>query len=239
MKLHYILLSLSLLASASPLMSVALVGTDFSDSTEFNEPGGEYLALGFDDFDLSDGVSVSDWSFPNEGGLDKYDENAQVGLPTDNVAKFNGIADAPQPGLGSSGAALPAQSFSVTIDHGTVVDLTSITFDWRQATGSPNKRWLAFETSLESGIIFSEEGVLRDGYDAETISFDGDQYLGLTDTTVTFSFYAGGTNSGDIDIDTIVLSGALVEIPESSMLFGVISAFALGFVITRRQGWKR
>ncbi len=39
------------------------------------------------------------------------------------------------------------------------------------------------------------------------VDLTGAAYQGLTDTTVTFHWYAGGEGSGDIDFDTVVVSG--------------------------------
>jgi hypothetical protein len=134
--------------------------------------------------------------------------------------------------LGDSGASLATHTFSIDILANTRVALTSITFDWRMATGGPNTRWLAFDTSLDSGVIFTEVGLLRNAFDSETIDLSGPLYQDLTGT-VSFNFYAGGTGSGDIDIDTIVLNGDVRVIPEPTT--GLLGLCGLVFLIRRRR----
>ena len=220
-----------------PTVSAALIaGSDFSDSAVFNAAGGGYdNSVGStDDLNLADNISVSDWSFANGGGLIGFDANAQIGMPNDNVTKFNGInnSSATPPILGSSGAALATHSFSLSIPAGTTLNLESVTFDFRRATPSGNQRWLAFDTSLDSGIIFSEIGLARDDFDSETIDLSGATYQGLTNTTVTLNWYAGGEGSGDIDIDTIIVNGTVIPEPGSSALVGL---GALGLLRRRRR----
>jgi len=219
--------------------SAALIaGVDFSDSAVFNAAGGAYdnSAGSVDDLDAGDGVSVSGWSFANTASLAPFDNNAQMGMPNDNVSKFNGITDAATtmaPSLGSSGAAFATHSFSIIVPTGSVVNLTSVTFDWRKSTGSANVRWLAFDTSADSGLIFSEAGMIRNGFDSEVINLSGATYQGLGGT-VTFNFYAGGQGSGDIDIDTIIVNGDVVPVPEPSGV-ALLGLGALAFLKRRRR----
>ena len=224
--------ALTLFAAATHTYSATIAGTDFSDSAVFNAAGGAFANGTMDDLDLADGVTVSGWSFANGGGFVGLDANAQVGMPNDNVTKFNGASPSAQPGLGDSGASLATHTFSITIPSDRVVNLTSITFDWRMATGdAANSRWLAFDTSLDAGVIFSEVGLVRNAFDSETVDLSGGLYQGLTNTTVSFNFYAGGTGSGDIDIDTIVLNGNVIPEPST----GLLGLFGFAFLVRRRR----
>ena len=210
-----IIVALSAALSTITSLAVPIAGCDFSNAAVFNAGGGTYdnSASSTDDLDPADDVTVSDWSFANGGSLIGFDANAQAGMPNDNVTKFNGInnSSSTPPVLGSSGAALATHSFSLSIPAGTTLDLDSVTFDFRRATPSGNLRWLAFDTSLDGGIIFSELGLQRDAVDNQMIDLSGAAYQGLTNTTVTFNFYAGGQGSGDIDIDTIIVNGTVSD----------------------------
>ena len=223
------------LASMGSASAVQIAGVDFSDSAVFNAAGGNYdnSAGSVDDLDAGDGVTVSGWSFANGGSLIPFDANAQVGMPNDNVTKLNGNNGA-APILGSSGASLASHSFSINVPAGSLANLESVTFDWRQATGTAtNTRWLAFDTSADSGVIFSEVGVVRNNFDSETIDLSGAAYQGLTGT-VTLNFYAGGTGSGDIDIDTIILNGTITPVPEPSGV-ALLGLGALAFLKRRKR----
>ena len=94
-------------------------------------------------------------------------------------------------------------------------------------------RWLAFNTSLDSGLLYSQDGQTRNNVDSADIDLSGALYQGLTDTTVTFNWYAGGEGSGDVDFDTPIVNGT-VTVPEPSALafFGL---GALGLVLRRRR----
>lgn len=224
-------------AVASSASAATLAGVDFSDSAVFNAAGGNYdnSAGSVDDIDLTDTITVTTWSFANGGSLIGFDANAQVGMPNDNVTKFNGINNSSgvAPAIGSSGAAFGTHSFSLNIPAGTTLDLDSVTFDYRKATTSGNLRWIAFDTSEDSGIIFSDLGVVRNGFESANIDLSGATYQGLTGS-VTFNWYTGGQGSGDIDVDTIIISGTQNIIPEPSatLLSGLA---ALGLVLRRRR----
>ena len=107
----------------------------------FNAAGGAYdIALSStDDLDLGDNVSVSDWAFGGTGKFQNFDANAQVSMPNDNVTKIDGDAQT-QPAVGTSTNGFASVSLSIDIPAGTQVDLTSVTFDFRKATGSGNIR---------------------------------------------------------------------------------------------------
>ncbi|MGI9240212.1 MAG: hypothetical protein ACR2RV_05395 [Verrucomicrobiales bacterium] len=188
-----------------------LAGSDFSDAAVFNEPGGALDILGTDDLDPTDGITVSDWSAAGGGGfVNVLDLNAQVGMPNDTVAKINGDAE-PQPAVGTEPAdVLASVSFSIDIPAGTIVDLSSVDWVSRQATGTTtNVRWLAFKTSLDPTLIYSEVGSHRDDVDTVSVDLSGAAYQGLTNMSVTLTWYAGGNGSGDQDFDTPVVSGTV------------------------------
>lgn len=205
-------LVLPLLGFLSAGLSAApIAGSDFSNSATFNQPGGS-LSNTTDDLDVADGVTVSGWGTGGGGAfIGNLDANAQVGMPNDTVTKINGDAESiPSVGSPPSGS-LASVSFSITIPADTTVDLTSVTWDWRKATGSGNARWLAFRTSLDATIIFSEFGLARNAVTNETITLADPKYKGLSGQTVTFYWYAGGEGSGDTDIDTIIVNGDVNE----------------------------
>lgn len=212
-----------------PSASAALIaGSDFSDSAVFDAAGGAYdsAATSTDDLNPTDNVTVTDWSFA--GGANPFgnlDANAQVNMPSDNVTKIDGDANA-LPAVGSvPGADFNSVSFSINIPLGTTVDLTSVDWVSRQATGGNASRWVAFNTSLDSTLIYSAIGTFRDALDFDAISVDltGAAYQGITDTSVTFNWYAGGGGSGDMDFDTATVNGTVTQVPEPSAvaLFGL------------------
>ncbi len=97
-----------------------------------------------DDLDLTDNLVVTDWVFGGGGGFVGFDGNAQVGMPGDLVTKINGNAES-RPAVGTARSTnLASVSFSIVIPAGTTLNLSSVAWDWRQATGSGNVRWLAF-----------------------------------------------------------------------------------------------
>jgi hypothetical protein len=96
-------------------------------------------------------------------------------------------------------------SFSITIPAGITINLTRVTFDFSRATSGSAQRWLAFRTSLDSGLLFSQVGVARPTWDSVDLQLSGAKYEELNDETVTFYWYSGGEGSGDCDIDSIVI----------------------------------
>ena len=217
-------------AMGLPTASAALIaGSDFSDSAKFNAAGGTYdnAAMSTDDLNLTDNITVSGWTFANGGSFQGFDGNAQAGMPNDNVTKINGDGQL-QPALGASPAGFASVSFSITIPGGTALDLSSVDWVSRQATGSA-ARWLAFSTSLDTTLIYSEQGQGRnDGIDTVSVDLTGALYQGLTDQTVTFNWFAGGNGSGDMDFDTPTVNGNVSAIPEpSTALLGLLGGLAL------------
>lgn len=185
-----------------------IAGCDFSTASVFDASGGTYDIANnsVEDLNAADGVSVSSWSFSNGGGFLAVDANAQISMPSDNVTKINGDAQT-IPSVGSPPAALASVQFSITIPANKTVDLTSVTWAWRKATPSGNQRWLAFSTSLDTNLLFSQFGQARNAVQNEAITLSDAKYKNLTNQTVTFYWYAGGEGSGDIDFDTPVVNG--------------------------------
>ena len=193
-----------------PSSADPIAGCDFSDTAIFDSAGGNYdvATTSTEDLDLTDGIMVSDWVFEGGGRFQGLDANAQVDMPSDLVTKIDGNADT-QPAVGTLPAAPASVSFSIDIPARVTLNLTSVTWSWRKATPSGNVRWLAFRTSLDANLTFSEEGLARPAVQNASIDLSGPAYQNLTDTTVTFIWYAGGEGSGDIDFDTPVVNGTI------------------------------
>lgn len=234
-------LTLPAIALAIPSASAALIaGADFSDAAAFNQAGGVYDIVNTDDLNAADNVTVTNWasvgggSFVIGGTAPFIDANAQVGMPNDLVSKINGDdVDQPQPAVGTN-PTTTGVSFSIIIPASAVVDLTNVTWDWRQSTGTATSvRWLAFKTSLDANLTFSEVGVVRNAFTSEDMDLSGPAYQGLTDTTVTFTWLAGGQGSGDIDFDTVIVNGTVTQVPEPSA-FALLGLGALGLLRRRR-----
>ncbi len=215
-----------------PTASAAIIaGSDFSDAAVFNAAGGAYdIALtSTDDPSPADGITVNDWVFANAGKFQTFDNNAQVSMPSDLVTKIDGAKNDPQPAVGTSPDGYASVSFSITIPETQSLDLTSVTFDYRNATDGSAVRWLAFRTSIDTNLTFSELGGARPAVQNGNVDLSGAAYQGLTDTTVDFHWYAGGQGSGDIDFDTVVINGDVSPIPEPSSiaLLGLASLAAM------------
>ncbi len=232
-----LLLAAAALSSGSSASAALIAGSDFSDSAIFNQAGGTYDIVNVDDLNLTDTITVSaTWGFTAGGMFENFDANAQVGMPDDNVTKLDGNGN---PSLGMVGDALPTSQsafFDITIPAGTTLNLTSVTFNWRQATtGATNTRALAFGTDIDGLVAFKETGLIRNAFDAETVDLSAAQYQGLTNTTVRFSWFAGeGSGTGDIDIDTIIVNGDVSVIPEPSAL-ALFGCGVLALALRRRR----
>jgi len=191
--------SLSCLLLPGAALAAPLVGVDFSNASNGNDQTP-------DDLDLGDSITVSAWSFEGTGGI-TFDGNSNTGRATAPFGKFNGpTTDGTPPAVGSVPPIDGIHRFSITIGADEV-NLTKISFDFSAATGSGNRRWLAFRTSLDDNLIFSELGPARPNLNEAAIDLSGVQYEGLSNQTVDFIWYAGGEGSGDIDIDNILVEG--------------------------------
>ena len=189
---------------AVPTTVGPIAGVDFENNsnTAFNRTP--------DDLNPNDGITVSfDW----EGSLNVLEDNGAQVAPTSGSS----TAEIDQ---GSSLTSLPNvapttghASWSITIPDSVTLNLSNITFDWRQGTSNPSQtRWGIFNTSIDGGpggsIAWSiENPPIRPIWENVSVDLSGPAYQGLTNTTVTFYWYTERTGS---DIDTIVLSGSSV-----------------------------
>ena len=194
----YRLFFLSLLVHGSAV-GVPLVGVDFS-----NELGGNSTTP--EDRNLADQVTVSNWTFGGTGAV-LFDANANTGRPSPPVGKFNGpTTTGVAPTVGSPPPTDGIHSLSLTFGAGPIT-LTNVSFDFSAATGSANQRWIAFRTSLDDNIIYSQVGPARPNFLSVAIDLNGAKYSDLANQTVDFIWYCGGEGSGDLDIDSIVIEG--------------------------------
>lgn len=199
----YLLESMILLGLLiSPVSALPIAGVDFDDGG-----GGDDITP--DDLELTDGVTVSAWAFAGAGSIPGVDPNANAGRASAPVRKINGPnnTSANPPAVGDAPPTLGIHSFSITIDA-TPIDLNSVKFDFSAATGSANIRWVAFRTSLDANIIFSEVGAARPAFPTVEIDLSDPKYSNLSDQTVEFFWYCGGQGSGDLDIDTIIIDAS-------------------------------
>ncbi len=204
MKTTLLLTALALATPLGTISAVPLAGVDFAD-----EAGNFDIAP--DDLDAEDMITVSEWTFENGGGISN-DGNAQADRDSAPVGKLDGEIAAAQPAVGDPPPANNIHSFSITIPAGVILDLTNVQFSFGSATGAAS-RWLAFHTSLDTDLIYSEIGSGRPGFEDADIILSDPKYKDLTDQTVQFFWYAGGPGTGDIDIDSIVIEGEEVVDP--------------------------
>jgi hypothetical protein len=194
-------LSLLLLAISGVAVASPIAGVDFSDELGGNTDVPE-------DLNLDDAITVSTWSFPGAtGGVIQGDANANAGRASAPFAKFDGpIGDGVAPSVGDAPPADGIHTFSITIGD-EAVNLTEISFVHSKATGSGNLRWIAFRTSLDDTLIYSELGPARPNVREVNLVLNDPKYENLANQTVDFFWYCGGEGSGDMDIDSIVIEG--------------------------------
>lgn len=220
-----ILATLALVSSLGTASAALIAGVDFSD-------GAGNFDITPDDLNATDMISVSAWTFENGGNITN-DGNSQAGRVSAPVGKFDGENGGLQPAVGAAPPVNNVHWFSITIPDGVIVNLTNVKFSYSQATdGIANVRWLAFRTSLDSELIFSEVGPFRPALDDEDILLTDARYTNLTDQTVQFLWYAGGSGTGDIDIDSIQIEGTVI--PEPSVV-AILALGGLGFLLRRRR----
>lgn len=186
----------------SSISAIPVVGVDFDD-----DAGGDDMTP--DDLELSDGITVSDWVFSGEGGISGVDNNSNVGRPDAPVRKFNGPnnSSSTPPAVGDAPPTLGVHSFTISIDA-SPIDLNKVQFDFSAATGSANIRWIAFRTSLDTSIIFSQVGEARPEFPTVEVDLSAPKYANLSDQDVKFIWYCGGQGSGDLDIDSIIIDAS-------------------------------
>ncbi|MDB4354240.1 hypothetical protein N9Z02_02940, partial [Akkermansiaceae bacterium] len=186
----------------SPVSALPIAGVDFDDGA-----GGDDITP--DDLEPTDGITVSDWVFEGEGSIPGLDNNSNTDRESDPVRKLNGPNNSTPtpPAVGEAPPVLGVHSFSITIDDNPI-DLNKVQFDFSKATGSANIRWVAFRTSLDSNIIFSQVGEARPAFPTVEIILTDPKYSNLSNQEVEFIWYAGGQGSGDLDIDSIIIDAS-------------------------------
>lgn len=192
----------------SSLSALPIVGVDFDDGV-----GGDDTTP--DDLEVTDGVTVSDWVFSG-GGIAVADASSNTDRVSAPVRKFNGPnnSSATPPAIGDAPPTNGVHSFSITIDD-VPIDLNKVQFNFSKATESANIRWIAFRTSLDTNIIFSQVGEARPAFPLVEIVLSDPKYKNLSDQEVEFIWYCGGQGTGDMDIDSIVIDasgGSFVDI---------------------------
>ncbi|MEJ6829426.1 MAG: lamin tail domain-containing protein, partial [Akkermansiaceae bacterium] len=180
-----------------PVQAAPIAGCDFANGAAFDSTTDDLLA--------ADGISVSNWSTAG-GGAITGDGNGNADRFSAPVGKFNGpTTTGTPPAVGSAPPTLGIHSFTISISAGTTINLTNVSFDFSKATGGSANRWLAFRTSLDTGLLYSANGPARPTLTSVDLDFTDAKYQNLSDTTVTFYWYSGGEGSGDCDIDSIVI----------------------------------
>lgn len=184
--------------NASAQTNIAIVGCNFDDGS-----GGWDKTP--DDLDATDGISVSGWT--HVGG--SMNDAGDTGRASQPLATVRGDA-ASQPSVGAAPPTNGIHSFSITIPAAKSLALTKVEFDFSQSMGasqSGHNRWIAFRTSLDSTILFSEVGIWRPDLAHVSVDLSGSQYEKLSGQTVDVHWYNGGGATFGVDIDTIVISG--------------------------------
>ena len=191
------LLSVAIVLLVAQAGAAPIAGADFSNGAAFDTTP--------DDLVVADGITVSGWVTSPDGsvGGNGSGNNGRASAP---IGKFNGpTTSGVPPAVGSAPPTQGMHSFSISIPAGITINLTRVTFDFSRATGGSAQRWLAFRTSLDSGLLFSQVGSARPTWDSVDLPLSGAKYEELNDETVTFYWYSGGEGSGDCDIDSIVI----------------------------------
>ena len=176
---------------------IPIVGCDFDD-------GGGAWDKTPDDLNASDGITVSGWT--HIGGT--MSQGNGSGRPSAPVATLRG--EASRPGVGDDPPTNGIHSFSITIPPAKSLALTRVEFDFSQSMSSAqsgHNRWIAFRTSLDSKIIFSQIGIWQPDLEHITLDLSGSEYEKLSGQTVDFHWYNGGGTTFGVDLDSVVISG--------------------------------
>lgn len=198
---HSIVVFLVWFFGVACLHAYPIAGVDFDDGA-----GGANTVP--EDLNVVDTVTVSDWTFSGGGGILGQDANSNTDRPSPPVRKFNGPdnSSATPPAVGDVPPVNGVHSFSLTFGA-DAYRLTKVKFNFSSATPSTEKRWVAFRTSLDDNIVFSQNGVARPEFPSVTIYLLGAKYDNLANQTIELIWYCGGRGSGDIDIDSIIIDG--------------------------------
>lgn len=205
----------------------------------------------------SNGITVSDLS----GAATYNDGDGDLDLKDANNAAVQG-ADTAHTGTGAAITASNWMTFSVSIPSGVTIDLDTISFEigvdnfW--GNGSPGGHMSRVFSSIDGTDAVSDDTIGRVGFlggsnntdrpiETQTLGLSdptgninnganvtGDDFQGLTNTTVTFYLpWIDNSSSGTraVILDDIVINGTIIPEPSTALLSGL--AF-LGLLRRRR-----
>lgn len=234
--------------------SELLVGTGFEEAfLPGYDPVVDTNAYNKEDignFAAASGITVSGWQggfgFPGNPDANGLPGMSVVGDVNEFAGKIRGDNEVAAGAVVAQGDDLATSLakftktpnfFEVTIPVGSIVDLDSLTFEHRNATGGDGGRQFAVGTSLTNNIAYHIENAPGRNSDPSILSasIDLSSFQGLTDTSfqIYFMTQTTGTGASDHDIDNIQLTGTAIPEPSAAaLLFGI---GALAFVANRRR----
>lgn len=216
-----------------PSMAATVVYDFTGETTQANGNSVKTSAATSNDF--GSGISVSVLTLtPGDGGTTSITDDH--GFPANDFHGYMSFRDVPGPPEN------PTVSFTITVDAGHVLDLTSLqflvgVFDDVAGSQTGDASYVLTSsldgiTSNQSNSLTMSEGILvSDTYTAGL----GPALTGLTDTSVTFTWAfntANGYDSASSErghvIDDIVLTGSVSAVPEpSAAMLGGLGLLAL------------
>ena len=131
-------------------------------------------------------------------------------------------------------------TFTIAIDSSTTIDLTSL--DFEVARGGTSGRGFAILSDLTGSTVLAdfdrsfnnETGSLapidgRPNLTAKSVALSNPEFQGLTDTSVTFTFYHfAGSGGRDIEFNDVQVNAELSAVPEPATGPLLVAALLLG-----------
>lgn len=186
------------------------------------------------------GTSTTDYSYSSsDTDLNSTATNVTAGSGVTLAVTNSGVTGAAAAVQGATGADAAAAvtgndyvEFTLTVSAGYEVDLTSLTLQIQQSSGTSSPTNLFILSSVDGYTSTIYSTTASTSYQTKTLTLSSLDFQDLT--TVTFRIYAYGASgtSSSLRIDNLTLNGTLTAIPEPStyaMLFG-----GLGTLISLR-----